>query len=387
MKRLIPLAVAICIVAALFAVPSSASGEVFVAAGNTVLPLTDAMPIKSGGVWYIDYQCFTKGNLKVSSSYNAADGMLVLYTWDTTLVFDMKSKTAYTTGDGAKYKQSAFVSHGTVFVPAQFTAHTLALEYTFFTDFPLIRIKNSESIPNNMFIYIAEEIIPDIRDAYNMSKNNAPQNKPVEDDKDMPDTGNHRIRLTFNITNGKNLDKIVSALQKYNYKATFFVRGSVVHDNADSLRRAAALGHNFGLLGDAGDADFSGTQEDMISALSRANDKLFKATRMKTRLVRISSGSRNILNVEKRDSLAQNGYRLWDYNVNPQGNNNSATRIYNNAVSLLSKRNDTAVLVLDDSDAAYSALGRILSYISSKSYSVRQISLPDTPVNQLGENR
>ncbi len=399
MKRLISLAVAICIAAVLLVAPSSASEEVFVAAGNTVLPLTNAMPTYSGGAWYIDYQCFTKGNLNVSSSYSAADGTLVLYTWDTTLVFDVNSETAYTTADKTKYKQRAFVSSGTVYVPARFTAQTLGLEYYYFPDLPLIRIKKSDSIPNNMFIYIAQEKIPDLIDAYNMSKkpsNGSTSTQGTENSSSAgannspePETGKKRIYLTFNISDGKNLGKIMDLLQKYNYKATFFVRGSVVRNNADALRRAVVTGHNLGTLSENGNADFSGTVQSMISALDSANENLFEATRTKTRLVRVPSGSRNVLNAEKRNALAENGYRIWDYNVNPAASlkSYSSSQLYKNAVNLLSRHNNTAVLVMDDNDASVSALSRILSYISSQEYTVRQISLLDTPVNQVGEKR
>lgn len=399
MKRLIALAVAICIATALLAAPTSASGEVFVAAGNTVLPLSSAMPVYSGGAWYIDYQCFTKGGLNVSSSYSAADGTLVLYTWDTTLVFDVNSAMAYTTADKTKYKQWTFVSSGTVYVPAQFTAQTLGLEYYYFPELPLIRIKKSDSIPNNMFIYIAQEKIPDLIDAYNMNKK--PQNGSTSgqgtgngasgggNDSSESETGRKSIHLTFNISDGKNLGKIIDLLQKYNYKATFFVRGSVVRNNADALRRAVVTGHNLGTLSENGNADFSGTVQAMISALDAANENLFEATRTKTRLVRVPSGSGSVLSKEKRNALAENGYRIWDYNVNPAASlkSYSSSSLYRSAVNLLSRRNGRTVLVMDDSDASVGALSRILAYISAESYAVRQISLLDTPVNQVGEKR
>ena len=89
MKRSTALILIVCILSLLVAVPTAAQGEIFVAAGNTVLPLTDAMPIKSNGAWYVDYRCFTEGTLKLSASYNASEKKLVLYDWDTTLIFDI----------------------------------------------------------------------------------------------------------------------------------------------------------------------------------------------------------------------------------------------------------------------------------------------------------
>ena len=112
MRRVAALLLLLAFCALMFALPISAEGEVFVAAGNTILPLTEAMPIYSSGVWYIDYQCFTKGNLNVSTSYNASESTLVLYTWDTTLIFDLNKTVAYTASEKVPYKAVSFVSSG-----------------------------------------------------------------------------------------------------------------------------------------------------------------------------------------------------------------------------------------------------------------------------------
>ena len=165
MKRLTAIILLICMSALFFNIPISAEGEVYVAAGNTVLPLSNALPIRSSGVWYIDYQCFSKGNLNVNTSYNAAEAMLVLYTWDTTLIFDLNSTIAYTAADKIQYKAVAFVANGTVYVPVQFTAQMLGFDYTYFSDLPMIRIKRSGDIQDNMFMYIAESEIAEMKKA------------------------------------------------------------------------------------------------------------------------------------------------------------------------------------------------------------------------------
>lgn len=382
----------ICIFTLLFALPAGADGEVFVAAGNTVLPLTDAMPIRSSGVWYIDYQCFTKGSLSVNSSYNAAERMLVLYTWDTTLIFDLNKTVAYTAAEKIPYKAVSFVASGTVYVPVQFTAQMLGFEYTYLPELPMIRIKRSSDIPNNMFTYIAQNEIPDLLAAYKASKEQqnagsvAPPQQPQPDD-DNPEDGTARknIRLSFNITDGKNFKSILDALSRYGYRATFFVQGSAIHGCDNELRRAVCAGHAIGTLSQNGDSDFSAGGDTLTTALDLANENLFEATKIKTRLLRVPGGSKS-LSKDTVDHIISLGYRIWDGHILPQGNTSS--RVYSSAISRLeSTSSRVPVLTLSDSDLHTGALTRLLRYLNTNNYRTYTITFLDSPVNDISEKR
>lgn len=381
----------ICIFTLLFALPAGADGEVFVAAGNTVLPLTDAMPIRSSGVWYIDYQCFTKGSLSVNSSYNAAERMLVLYTWDTTLIFDLNKTVAYTAAEKIPYKAVSFAASGTVYVPVQFTAQMLGFEYTYLSELPMIRIKRSSDIPNNMFTYIAQNEIPDLLAAYKASKEQqnagsvAPPQQPQPDDEPEEDVTRKNIRLSFNITDGKNFKSILDALSRYGYRATFFVQGSAISGCDNELRRALSSGHAIGTLSQNGDSDFSAGGDTLTTALDLANENLFEAVKIKTRLLRVPGGSKS-LSKDTVDHIISLGYRIWDGHISPQGN--TASRVYSSAVSRLEATSATVpVLTLSDSDIHTAALTRLLRYLNTNNYRTYTITFLDSPVNDISEKR
>lgn len=391
MKRTVSLILIICIFTLLFALPAGADGEVFVAAGNTVLPLTDAMPIRSSGVWYIDYQCFTKGSLSVNSSYNAAERMLVLYTWDTTLIFDLNKTVAYTAAEKIPYKAVSFAASGTVYVPVQFTAQMLGFEYTYLSELPMIRIKRSSDIPNNMFTYIAQNEIPDLLAAYKASKEQqnagtvAPPQQPQPDDEPEEDVTRKNIRLSFNITDGKNLKSILDALSRYGYRATFFVQGSAIPECDNELRRAVCAGHAIGTLSQNGDSDFSAGGDTLTTALDLANENLFEVVKMKTRLLRVPGGSKS-LSKDTVDHIISLGYRIWDGHISPQGNTSS--RVYSSAVSRLEATSSAVpVLTLSDSDVHTGALTRLLRYLNTNNYRTYTITFLDSPVNDISEKR
>ena len=391
MKKTVSLILIICIFTLLFALPAGADGEVFVAAGNTVLPLTDAMPIRSSGVWYIDYQCFTKGSLSVNSSYNAAERMLVLYTWDTTLIFDLNKTVAYTATEKIPYKAVSFAASGTVYVPVQFTAQMLGFEYTYLSELPMIRIKRSGDIPNNMFTYIAQNEIPDLLAAYKASKEQQntgsitpPPQQPEEDD---PEDGEIRknIRLSFNISDGKNFKSILDALSRYGYRATFFVQGSTISGCDNELRRAICAGHAIGTLSQNGDSDFSAGGDTLTTALDLANENLFETTKIKTHLLRVPGGSKS-LSKDAINHIISLGYRIWDGHISPQGSTSS--RVYSSAISRLEATTASVpVLTLSDSDIHTGALTRLLRYLNTNNYRTYTITFLDSPVNDISEKR
>ncbi len=390
-KKLISFILAISLILALFAIPTNAAGETFVAIGNTVLPLGGPAPIYSSGVWYIDYQNLTTGGL-VSSSYNSAERTLVLYTWDTTLIFNLNETTAHTVAEKVKYKAVSFTSSGTVYVPAQFTAQMLGFDYNFLADIPMIRIKRSSDIPNDIFLYMAEKAAKEELERYNASKNNQQSSQQGNSDKPSvqePDSQENQntekkyIALTFNIKDGKNFSKILDSLSRYGYRAAFFIQGSAIPNCEDAIRRAVAMGHTIGTLSENGDADFILDVDAMNEKLNLANTKLFDIAKIKTRLVRIPSGSKNIPEANA-DALIAKGYRIWDQSILPAGS--SGNGIYNSAISRLSSAARSTVMTLDDSDASLNALSRLLRYFSSNNFSVYAIDLLDAPVNAIGKH-
>ena len=369
MKRIVAAVLIICISILCFSVPTSAEGEIFVAVGNTVLPLTDAMPIKSNGMWYVDYQYFSQGNIGISASYSAAEEKLVLYTWDTTLIFDLKTSTAQIVHENVQYKAVAVAASGSVYIPLQFTCQIFGLECSYDASLPMIRIKRSSDIPNNMFQYIAKNAIPSLLEDYRKQKeaekkNNLPSSEITGQKAQM-------VRLSFNVDDGKNIEKILNSISKYGLRATFFISANAIPEAGNAIRRAIIQGHSVGILA-ADTAD-----------LSAANRKLFDVAKIKTRLVRFKNGSASLSSDSVEQVIAQ-GFRLWDSDIVPSGN---PSQMYSQTVSRLKNSTRSPVITIPDSAAGLNALLRILRHLDSGNYGSYAISLLDTPVNSISERR
>ena len=114
--------------------PVQAAGKVyFVAAAESVLPLSDAsMPFWHGGYLYVAASVFT--NLGVSVINNTAKGLMVLEKERRALLFD-RNKGTVQDSSGTSYAPGAVQSGGTVFVPASMVAGFFGLQYSV-TDVP-----------------------------------------------------------------------------------------------------------------------------------------------------------------------------------------------------------------------------------------------------------
>ena len=176
-KRIFSLLLTLIFILPLFP-HSIATGNTYVAINNSLLPITEAMPIKSDGIWYIDYRCFTDSELSVNGSYNPDSQTLALYTWDYTLAFNLMSGTVTNKTTDTSYSQWAFHSNGTIYVPAKFVAKQLGMTYSYMQSVNVLRIKTSNVLQDSMFTYIARDEIPRLIDRKNSSKKQTQQSSP-----------------------------------------------------------------------------------------------------------------------------------------------------------------------------------------------------------------
>ena len=112
----------------------AASYVYFVAAGENVLPLTDAtMPFWQGGYLYIASSIFTgttREALNVGSARDAKNTMVVLYnSQGKYLAFECEKNYAYD-ADGNSFYPGAIYRNGEIYVPVSLVAKFFGLQYS-----------------------------------------------------------------------------------------------------------------------------------------------------------------------------------------------------------------------------------------------------------------
>ncbi|MBE6915965.1 MAG: hypothetical protein E7471_04955 [Ruminococcaceae bacterium] len=360
---------------------STASGDVYVAVNNAMLPITDSMPIKSDGLWYIDYRCFTGGELGISGSYNADSQILTLYTWDNTLVFDIAKGTATNVTSDTSYRRKTFRSNGTIYVPANFVANQLDVRYSFISSVNVIRIKADNTVNDSVFAYIAKDEIPRLRARYEESKKQTTSSeepsKPIIEEDEKQKT----VYLTFDVGTNTDLSAILKSLRRYNTKATFFLFGSAIPMQEDEIRAAAVDGHSFGISAMNSVSAFLKSDVSVTNDLAETNDLLFETCFQKSRLVRIPGGSPALSDAQV-EALIASGYRYWDWDID--ASSMSLSRLTS---SLSAKNSDTIIIRFDASASSTKNLASLLSYLKKNNYRSASISLLMPPQNARQDKR
>lgn len=256
--------------------PAKAAGSVyFVAAEESVLPLTDAsMPFWSGGYLYVAASVFT--NLGVSVINNTVREMTVLEKERRALLFDWSGNYAQDSS-GNRYTPGVIQSGGTVFVPASVAASFFGLQYSV-TEVPngsLVWLRSPDfgmsarAFANAATYNMDERYSAYIRD----SQSGATEPAPVTP---AAPTAGTRIHLCLEADS--RTGSLLDALERAGGWAAFYCSPEFMEENGALLRRMAASGHGVGILLD-------GAAGDPEEQLRRADDALYRATLGTTRLV------------------------------------------------------------------------------------------------------
>ena len=330
----------------------------FVAAGENVLPLSDAtMPFWNGGYLYIASSIFTgiaREALDIGRSRNDKEKLVVLYSGSRakSLWFEWEKNYAHDV-DGNTYYPGAVRRNGEIYVPASLVAQFFGLQYSVNKvnsrvngelvqgDLAWIR-KPGNVLTDKYFMDAASSVIASRYETYLKEKNQQGGASPgVSQVPNGVDIEGKRIYLCM--AAGEETQSLLDVLDRYSAQAAFFCTPEFMEQQGDLLRRMTVTGQTVGILANA--ADRNRTVEEQLEAGNRA---LERATFGRTRLVRVENGDEQTL-----QQLREAGYRCLEPDLDRSGYD---LRSASNATSLLQRVmarrvDDVAVWLADRVDA------------------------------------
>lgn len=124
------------------------------------------------------------------------------------------------------------------------------------------------------------------------------------------------VYLTIDDGPGMVSDSILDILAQYNVKATFFLLEPRIRDYAGSVRRMADAGHQLGVHGITHNVKcFYASSESALQELNQTRIALQEITGRECLLARTPYGSAPYLTKEQHQAATEQGYRIWDWNV------------------------------------------------------------------------
>ncbi len=175
------------------------------------------------------------------------------------------------------------------------------------------------------------------------------------------------IYLTFDDGPSENTLDVLSILDKYDIKATFFMSGSETEQGMEIMKKVADSGHMIGVHSYCHDYDT--IYKDVESYLDDFNNTyniIYNATGVKPQIFRFPGGSINSYNRlvyrQLTSEMTRRGFVYYDWNVSAEDASSRATwtSIYNNVLNGIEKNsNKRAIVLMHDSAGKHTTVNTL----------------------------
>ena len=184
------------------------------------------------------------------------------------------------------------------------------------------------------------------------------------------------IYLTFDDGPSKHTKKLLDVLDRYDVKASFFVRSS---SYMDIIARAAQNGHTVAAHTYSHDYKKIYTSEEAFySDMSAIRTTIAMYTHNATSLIRFPGGSSNTISqlynrgiiTRLAAALTEMGYTYFDWNVdsNDAGGAKTSEEVFQNIIKGVQKRNESVVLQHDTKEFSVDAVEQVIVWALVNGY-------------------
>lgn len=266
-----------------------AAGTVcFTAVNDQLLPLNDeTMPFWASNTFYVPNTAIDDNDFGIHFSRNAERSTIVLYRMRSAITFN------YATGNveannGQAYSGSVIVRGDIVFLPLDILCRFFGLEYSYsrINYGYLLRIKNDAVVLSDAtFIDAANSSFYSRYIQYERARTPIVSNPPVTAESGPSrEEAQRTVYPVVEITDVSSTEQVLAYLSSGHVTFTFTPQSLIGAD--DLVRRLIAGGGAIALRVDA-----SAGAETALAQIDEANELLWNAANIKTRLVRLEDGS------------------------------------------------------------------------------------------------
>lgn len=179
------------------------------------------------------------------------------------------------------------------------------------------------------------------------------------------------VYLTFDDGPSSSTMELLNVLKEYEMKATFFMLSPYVKQYPDPVRQMVFDGHAVALHGVTHDKKkFYRTPQSPLNEMLESQKTVKAVTGVKTFLIRTPYGSMPYLNSDQRSLLKQNGFKLWDWNVDSEDWKLRDDRYVTNTIQQLERRRlePSSVILLHEKETTVKYIRHLLNYLSEQGY-------------------
>jgi len=205
-----------------------------------------------------------------------------------------------------------------------------------------------------------------------------------EEDKDPNNTDDSKtIYLTFDDGPSSATSTILDTLKQYDVKATFFMLEPQMKQHPELVKRIVEEGHAVGMHGVSHDKNkFYRSAQTALAEMLQGQATLKDLTGVESKLIRTPYGSVPYLLDSYRTVLDEQGFKLWDWNVDSDDWALSSHKYVSNTIKQIERLNKddvTPIVLMHDKVETAKYLPELLDYLSQHQYSSQKMNEKLTP--------
>lgn len=193
------------------------------------------------------------------------------------------------------------------------------------------------------------------------------------------------VYLTFDDGPESFSGDIIALLEQYHFKATFFMLDGNIRRYPDSARLMVKMGESVGLHGVTHNAKlFYASAASVLGEMNQDRNTLKEITGVDSVLIRTPYGSVPDLTPEEKKAVFDNGYLMWDWNIDSRDWYYKDARFVDSVIEQLQKRANKpgpTVILMHEKRETLAALPKLLDYLSKQNYDCKAIDNTVPPIH------
>ncbi|WP_190284700.1 polysaccharide deacetylase family protein [Bacillus sp. S3] len=195
---------------------------------------------------------------------------------------------------------------------------------------------------------------------------------------------NKTVYLTFDDGPAAFSGEIIALLEQYQFKATFFMIDGNIRKYPDSVKLMVQNGETVGLHSVSHSPKaFYASANSVIAELTQNRNTLKEISGVDSYIMRTPYGSVPHMTVEYRQAVQENGYKMWDWNIDSKDWYYKDARYVDSVIEQLNHladHNGPKVILLHERQETLDHLPALLDYLSKQGYEGKSIESTMTPV-------
>lgn len=195
--------------------------------------------------------------------------------------------------------------------------------------------------------------------------------------------GNKTVYLTFDDGPGPFSGDIIALLEQYQFKATFFMLDGNIRNYPDAVKLMVSTGQAVGLHSVTHDKNkFYASAGSVISELTQNRNTLKEISGVDSYLMRTPYGSVPHMKPDYRKAVDDNGYLMWDWNIDSKDWSYKDARYVNSVIEQLNRlanHDGPLVILLHERKETLAHLPKLFDYLSKQGYEAKPLDSSMVP--------